>query len=139
MYPGICSVVHNERSFSLKTMEDGQVLLYSNSENARETKIPYPWLVFNEKIKVNSVFLRDSTACSDSTLILFGGSISKGDTDGHLKMLGGYLEFFMKPDVAEIYQTLKKELDELIQNKVSFLKSQKYPPLLFSFCQVFLL
>jgi len=54
-------------------------------------------------------------------------------------MLGGYLEFFMKPDVAEIYQTLKKELDELIQNKVSFLKSQKYPPLLFSFCQVFLL
>jgi len=118
MYPGICSVVHNERSFSLKTMEDGQVLLYSNSENARETKIPYPWLVFNEKIKVNSVFLRDSTACSDSTLILFGGSISKGDTDGHLKMLGGYLEFFMKPDVAEIYQTLKKELDELIQNKL---------------------
>lgn len=54
-------------------------------------------------------------------------------------MLGGYLEFFMKPDVAEIYQTLKKELDELIQNKVSFIKSQKYPPLLLSFCQVFLL
>ncbi|XP_010424847.1 PREDICTED: DExH-box ATP-dependent RNA helicase DExH5, mitochondrial isoform X2 [Camelina sativa] len=118
MYPGICSVVHNERSFSLKTMEDGQVLLYSNSVNARETKIPYPWLVFNEKIKVNSVFLRDSTAVSDSTLILFGGSISKGDIDGHLKMLGGYLEFFMKPAVAEICQTLKKELDELIQNKL---------------------
>ncbi|XP_068333429.1 DExH-box ATP-dependent RNA helicase DExH5, mitochondrial-like isoform X2 [Pyrus communis] len=29
LYPGICSVVHNEKSFSLKTMEDGQVLLYS--------------------------------------------------------------------------------------------------------------
>ncbi|KFK33334.1 hypothetical protein AALP_AA5G000800 [Arabis alpina] len=118
LYPGICSVVHNERSFSLKTMEDGQVLLYSNSVNARETKIPYPWLVFNEKIKVNSVFLRDSTAVSDSALILFGGSISKGDTGGHLKMLGGYLEFFMKPAVAEMYQTLKKELDELIQSKL---------------------
>ncbi|EOA23425.1 hypothetical protein CARUB_v10016608mg [Capsella rubella] len=118
MYPGICSVVHNDRSFSLKTMEDGQVLLYSNSVNARERKIPYPWLVFNEKIKVNSVFLRDSTAVSDSTLILFGGSISKGDIDGHLKMLGGYLEFFMKPVVAEICQTLKKELAELIQNKL---------------------
>ena len=48
--------------------------------NARENKIPYPWLVFNEKIKVNSVFLRDSTAVSDSVLLLFGGSILKGDT-----------------------------------------------------------
>ncbi|XP_059649653.1 DExH-box ATP-dependent RNA helicase DExH5, mitochondrial-like [Cornus florida] len=118
LYPGICSVVHNEKSFSLKTMEDGQVLLYSNSVNARECKIPYPWLVFNEKIKVNSVFLRDSTAVSDSVLLLFGGSILRGDSDGHLKMLGGYLEFFMKPATAEMYQTLRRELDELIQTKL---------------------
>lgn len=46
--------------------------------NAREPKIPYPWLVFNEKVKVNSVFLRDSTAVSDSMLLLFGGRISRG-------------------------------------------------------------
>lgn len=38
---------------------------------------------------------------------------------GHLKMLGGYLEFFMKPAIAEMYQSLRKELEELIQNKVS--------------------
>ncbi|KAE8077239.1 hypothetical protein FH972_015819 [Carpinus fangiana] len=120
LYPGICSVVHNEKSFSLKTMEDGQVLLYSNSVNARESKIPYPWLVFNEKIKVNSVFLRDSTAVSDSVLLLFGGSISRGDTDGHLKMLGGYLEFFMNPSLADMYQSLGKELDELIQEKLLY-------------------
>ncbi|CAK7326664.1 unnamed protein product [Dovyalis caffra] len=117
LYPGICSIVHNEKSFSLKTMEDGQVLLHSNSVNARESKIPYPWLVFNEKIKVNTVFLRDSTAVSDSVLLLFGGSISKGDADGHLKMLGGYLEFYMQPAVAEMYESLRRELDELIQTK----------------------
>lgn len=34
-------------------------------------------------------------------------------------MLGGYLEFFMKPALAETYVTLKRELDELIQSKVS--------------------
>lgn len=118
LYPGICSVVQNEKSFSLKTMEDGQVLLHSNSVNARECKIPYPWLVFNEKIKVNSVFLRDSTAVSDSVLLLFGGGILRGDGDGHLKMLGGHLEFFMKPAIAEMYQSLRRELDELIQNKL---------------------
>ncbi|KAL0424689.1 UNVERIFIED_CONTAM: DExH-box ATP-dependent RNA helicase DExH5, mitochondrial [Sesamum radiatum] len=118
LYPGICSVVHNERSFSLKTMEDGQVLLYSNSVNARHSRIPYPWLVFNEKKKVNSVFLRDSTAVSDSMLLLFGGSITKGDMDGHLKMLGGYLEFYMDPALAELSQSLRRELDELIQIKL---------------------
>ncbi|WJX21302.1 RNA helicase [Trifolium repens] len=118
LYPGTCSVVHNEKSFALKTMEDGQVLLYSNSVNARETKIPYPWLVFNEKIKVNSVFLRDSTAVSDSVLLLFGGSLSKGDADNHLKMLGGYLEFFMEPTVADMYQSIRRELDDFIQSKL---------------------
>ncbi|KGN52121.1 DExH-box ATP-dependent RNA helicase DExH5, mitochondrial [Cucumis sativus] len=118
LYPGVCSVVQNEKSFSLKTMEDGQVLLYSNSVNARESRIPYPWIVFNEKIKVNSIFLRDSTAISDSMLLLFGGSISKGDHEGHLKMLGGFLEFFMKPDLAETYQKLRVELEELIRIKL---------------------
>ncbi|MED6193542.1 hypothetical protein PIB30_118724 [Stylosanthes scabra] len=122
LYPGICSVVHNEKSFSLKTMEDGQVLLYMNSINARETRIPYPWLLFNEKVKVNSVFLRDSTAVSDAVVLLFGGNLSKGDADGHLKMLGGYLEFFMEPAVADLYQCVRRELDDLIQRKLLFPK-----------------
>ncbi|KAJ8536058.1 hypothetical protein K7X08_034459 [Anisodus acutangulus] len=50
LFPGICSVV-NKKSISLKTMEDGGVLLYSNSVSAQEPRIPYPWLVFNEKVK----------------------------------------------------------------------------------------
>ncbi|KAI7981891.1 DExH-box ATP-dependent RNA helicase DExH3 [Camellia lanceoleosa] len=37
--------------------------------------------------------------------------------DGHLKMLGGYLEFFMKPSLADTYLRLKNELEELIQMK----------------------
>ncbi|KAK3023562.1 hypothetical protein RJ639_044212, partial [Escallonia herrerae] len=110
--------LNKEKSISLKTMEDGGVLLYSNSVNAQEFKIPYPWLVFNEKVKVNSVFLRDSTAVSDSVILLFGGSISSGGLDGHLKMLGGYLEFFMKPALAGTYLSLKRELEELIQKKL---------------------
>lgn len=118
LFPGICSVVNKERSIALKTMEDGQVMLYTSSVNGKEAKIPYPWLVFNEKVKVNSVFLRDSTAVSDSALLLFGGNIYRGGLDGHLKMLAGYLEFFMKPDLAYTYITLKKELEELILHKL---------------------
>jgi ATP-dependent RNA helicase DHX36 len=119
LYPGICSVVNKEKSIMLKTMEDGPVLLNSNSVNSQESKIPYPWLVFNEKLKVNSVFLRDSTAASDSVVLLFGGTISRGGLDGHLKMLGGYLEFFMNPDLAGTFTSLKKELEELIQKKLA--------------------
>ncbi|PHT47412.1 hypothetical protein CQW23_11620 [Capsicum baccatum] len=118
LFPGICSVVNKEKSISLKTMEDGGVLLYSNSVNAQEPQIPYPWLVFNEKVKVNAVFLRDSTAISDSVVLLFGGSISGKALDGHLMMLGGYLEFFMSPSLANTYVSLKRELNELVHKKL---------------------
>ncbi|KAL7234747.1 hypothetical protein ACSBR1_018240 [Camellia fascicularis] len=78
LFPGIASVVHRETSMSFKTMDDGQVLIYANSVNARYQTIPYPWLVFGEKVKVNTVFIRDSTGVSDSILILFGGNLNHG-------------------------------------------------------------
>jgi len=33
-------------------------------------------------------------------------------------MLGGYLEFFMEPTVADMYQSIRRELDDFIQSKV---------------------
>ncbi|PNX85958.1 ATP-dependent RNA helicase DHX36-like protein, partial [Trifolium pratense] len=53
-------------------------MLDLNSVNSRYQTIPYPWLVFGEKVKVNAVFIRDSTGVSDSILILFGGALSNG-------------------------------------------------------------
>ncbi|XP_050204550.1 DExH-box ATP-dependent RNA helicase DExH3 [Mercurialis annua] len=131
LYPGIASVVHRETSMSFKTMGDGQVLLYANSVNARYPTIPYPWLVFGEKVKVNTVFIRDSTGVSDSILILFGGALSCGAQAGHLKMLDGYVDFFMDPNLAECYLNLKEELDKVIQRKLQdpnldILKEAKY-------------
>ncbi|CAL4935943.1 unnamed protein product [Urochloa decumbens] len=118
LFPGIASVVHRENSMSFKTMDDGQVLLYANSVNAKYQTIPYPWLVFGEKVKVNAVFIRDSTGVSDSILILFGGAVTKGSMAGHLKMLEGYVDFFMDPSLSECYLQLKDELDKLIQQKL---------------------
>lgn len=54
------------------------MFLLQNSVNARYQTIPYPWLVFGEKVKVNTVFIRDSTGISDSILILFGGALNSG-------------------------------------------------------------
>lgn len=131
LFPGVASVVHRETSMSFKTMDDGQVLLYANSVNARYDTIPFPWLVFGEKVKVNTVFLRDSTGISDSMLILFGGAVKCGVQAGHLKMLNGYIEFFMDSSLAECYLQLKEELDKLIENKLQnpgldILKEGKY-------------
>ncbi|KAL1319937.1 hypothetical protein HN51_064658 [Arachis hypogaea] len=118
LFPGIASVVHRETSMSFKTMDDGQVLLYANSVNARYQTIPYPWLVFGEKVKVNAVFIRDSTGVSDSILILFGGALSNGIQAGHLKMLDGYVDFFMDPNLSDCYLKMKEELNKLIQKKL---------------------
>jgi ATP-dependent RNA helicase DHX36 len=38
---------------------------------------------------------------------------------GHLKMLDGYIDFFMDPSLSECYLQLREELDKLIQKKVS--------------------
>lgn len=54
------------------------MILHQNSVNARYDTIPFPWLVFGEKVKVNTVFLRDSTGISDSMLIIFGGAVNRG-------------------------------------------------------------
>ena len=119
LFPGIVSIVQRERSMSMKTMDDGKVMLYANSVNAREQQIPYPWLVFSEKVKVNTVYIRDSTRISDSILLLFGGALSHGRIDGQLKMLEGYLEFFMQPDLVETYLKLKEELEKTNSEETS--------------------
>ncbi|KAL6514875.1 hypothetical protein OROGR_020454 [Orobanche gracilis] len=118
LFPGIASVVHRETSMSFKTMDDGQVLLYANSVNARYQTIQYPWLVFGEKVKVNTVFIRDSTGVSDSILILFGGNLDYSAKVGNLNMLKGYIDFFMDPTLAECYVKLKEELEKLLQKKL---------------------
>ena len=126
------------------------MVLLQNSVNARYETIPYPWLVFGEKVKVNTVFIRDSTGVSDSILILFGGALACGVQvilypfyrylwyllpvelaefynqyfscvqAGHLKMLDGYIDFFMDHTLAECFLKLKEELDKLLQKKVSW-------------------
>ncbi|RHN40516.1 putative RNA helicase [Medicago truncatula] len=98
------------------------------SVNSKQT-IPYPWLVFNEKVKIKQVLIRDSTGVSDLMLILFGGALSNGKQPGHLKMLDGYVDFFMDPNLADCCLKLKGELDRLIQKKVSRF---------FSFAMIFL-
>ncbi|KAG0562821.1 hypothetical protein KC19_9G173900 [Ceratodon purpureus] len=119
MYPGVISVYRRTKSTTLKTVEDGQVMLHQNSVNSKDVEFPYPWLVFTDKVKTSSVMIRDTTGVTDSMLLLFGGQVNQGAEPGHLVMNGGYLEWFMEPSVALMYLRLRKELDDLISRKLA--------------------
>ncbi|KAL0743461.1 hypothetical protein Bca4012_084974 [Brassica carinata] len=122
LFPGVSSTVNHMNKITFETMDETEARLCSYTVNGLVTeipkRIPYPWLVFNQKVKVRSVSLRDSTGVSDSALLLFGGNLSPGSFDGHLTMLGGFVEFFMRPSLVDTYLSLKTELDQLIQTKL---------------------
>ncbi|CAI5509565.1 unnamed protein product [Closterium sp. Naga37s-1] len=118
LFPGVASAVKRTRSTTYKTEEDGEVNIHQSSVNAGLTRFPYPWLVFNEKIKTTSVFIRDSTGVSDAGLLLFGGPLTPTTDPGYLHMLDGYFEFFMPPTAARSVLGLRTELDSLIQRKL---------------------
>lgn len=48
-------------------------------------------------------------------------------------MLGGYLEFFMSPSLANTYLSLKRELNELVHKKVCICRHLCSCHLLFEF------
>ncbi|GJP52070.1 hypothetical protein CLOM_g11175, partial [Closterium sp. NIES-68] len=118
LFPGVASAVKRARSTAYKTEEDGEVNIHQSSVNAGLTRFPYPWLVFNEKIKTTSVFIRDSTGVSDAALLLFGGPLTPTTDPGYLHMMDGYFEFFMPPAAARSVLGLRSELDSLIQRKL---------------------
>jgi len=84
------------------------MVLLQNSVNARYETIPYPWLVFGEKVKVNTVFIRDSTGVSDSILILFGGALACG------------VQVILYPFNRYLWYLLPVELAVIINNSLVF-------------------
>ncbi|KAH7434390.1 hypothetical protein KP509_06G015600 [Ceratopteris richardii] len=118
MFPGVSSVWSMESNTKYKTVEDGPVQLHQNSVLSKIEKIPYPWLVFYEKMKSGNVLLRDATGISDSMLLLFGGKLYKSETVGRLHMQEGWLEFTLHTPFAQSVMILRRELDSMISQKM---------------------
>ncbi|MCO5602446.1 hypothetical protein L7F22_056578 [Adiantum nelumboides] len=119
MFPGVCSAWTMENNTKYKTVEDGAVLLHQNSILSKIERIPYPWLVFFEKIKSGNILLRDGTGITDSMLLLFGGRLYKSERAGHLHMQEGLLQFTMHTPFAETLLLLRRELDSIVSQKVN--------------------
>lgn len=118
MFPGISSVWTMENTTKYKTVEDGLVLLHQSSVLSKIERIPYPWVAFYEKMKSGNILLRDGTGVTDTMLLLFGGKLYMSEKVGHLHMQEGWLEFGMHAPLAETILTLRRELDNVVYQKM---------------------
>lgn len=71
----------------------------------------YGMFLINHKYMNENSVSHQSLYFTDSFLFDFS-------QNGHLTMMDGYMDFFMEPSVLDIYLSLRKELDEVIQRKV---------------------
>ena len=65
-----------------------------------------------------NVVLRQTSAISDFTLLLFGGEVVPGVAPGTLEMAGGLIKFATEPRTAALILHLRAALQGLIQKKV---------------------
>ncbi|KAK0584564.1 hypothetical protein LWI29_015260 [Acer saccharum] len=79
---------------------------------------PLPYLVYSEKVKTASIYVRDSTNISEYALLLFGGNLIPSKTGEGIEMLGGYLHFSAAKSVLQLIQKLRGELDKLLNKKI---------------------
>lgn len=118
LYPNVIQCKKRGKRTAFYTKDVGKVDIHPSSVNAGVQQFPLPYLVYSEKVKTASIYVRDSTNISDYALLLFGGSLSPSKTGEDIEMLGGYLHFSAPKRIIELIQRLRGELDKLLQRKI---------------------
>lgn len=76
------------------------------------------WLVYNDKVHTGGIFFRASTMVTDLALLLLGSNLEL-QGKGNFSVLGGRYLFTAEPEVTSMIADLQKELQELLEKKVS--------------------
>ncbi|XP_037406195.1 DExH-box ATP-dependent RNA helicase DExH1-like isoform X1 [Triticum dicoccoides] len=118
LYPNVIQCKRRGKRTAFYTKDVGKVDIHPSSVNAGVQQFPLPYLVYSEKVKTASIYVRDSTNISDYALLLFGGSLSPSNTGEGIEMLAGYLHFSAPKRIIELIQRLRGELDKLLQRKI---------------------
>nr|VDC89192.1 unnamed protein product [Brassica oleracea] len=118
LYPNVVQCKRRGKRTAFYTKELGKVDIHPGSVNARVNLFSLPYLVYSEKVKTTSVYIRDSTNISDYALLMFGGSLMPSQTGEGIEMLGGYLHFSASKNVLELIQRLRGEVDKLLNRKI---------------------
>lgn len=118
LYPNVVQCKRRGKRTALYTKEVGKVDIHPASVNSSVHVFPLPYMVYSEKVKTTSIYIRDSTNISDYALLLFGGSLLPTKTGEGIEMLGGYLHFSASKSVLNLIKKLRGELDRLLQRKI---------------------
>ncbi|KAK9170294.1 hypothetical protein Syun_002434 [Stephania yunnanensis] len=119
LYPNVVQCKRRGKRTAFYTKEVGKVDIHPASVNAGIHLFPLPYLVYSEKVKTTSIYVRDSTNISDYVLLLFGGNLIPSRTGDGIEMLGGYLHFSASKSVLDLIKRLRGELDSLLERKIS--------------------
>ncbi|XP_077217577.1 RNA helicase family protein isoform X2 [Tasmannia lanceolata] len=118
LYPNVVQCKKRGKRTSFFSKEVGKVDIHPASVNAGVHIFPLPYIVYSEKVKTTSIYIRDSTNISDYALLLFGGNLTPGKNGEGIEMLGGYLHFSASKSVLQLIKRLREELDKLLQRKI---------------------
>uniref|UniRef100_A0A0D6R7W2 Uncharacterized protein n=1 Tax=Araucaria cunninghamii TaxID=56994 RepID=A0A0D6R7W2_ARACU len=118
LFPNVVQCKRRGKRTAFFTKEDGKVDLHPSSVNSFVASFPLPYLVYNEKVKTTSIYIRDSTNISDYALLMFGGNLTPSQNGREIEMLGGYLHFSASERTLQLVQNLRAELDRLLQRKI---------------------
>lgn len=118
LYPNVVQCKRRGHRTAFYTKEAGKVDIHPSSVNAGVHSFPLPYLVYSEKVKTTSIYIRDSTNISDYALLLFGGNLDPSKNGEGIEMLGGYLHFSASKSVIELIKKLRGELDKLLNRKI---------------------
>ncbi|KAG5556410.1 hypothetical protein RHGRI_006865 [Rhododendron griersonianum] len=118
LYPNVVQCKRRGKRSAFYTKEVGAVDIHPASVNAGVHLFPLPYMVYSEKVKTTSIFIRDSTNISDYALLMFGGNLIPSKKGEGIEMLGGYLHFSASKSVLELIRKLRGELDKLLNKKI---------------------
>ncbi|XP_072956855.1 DExH-box ATP-dependent RNA helicase DExH1 [Typha angustifolia] len=118
LYPNVIQCKRRGKRTAFYSKDVGKVDIHPSSVNAGVHQFPLPYMVYSEKVKTTSIYIRDSTNISDYALLLFGGSLNPSKSGEGFEMLGGYLHFSAPKSVIQLIQRLRGELDKLLQRKI---------------------
>ncbi|XP_030531691.1 DExH-box ATP-dependent RNA helicase DExH1 isoform X2 [Rhodamnia argentea] len=118
LYPNVVQCKRRGKRTAFYTKEVGKVDIHPASVNAGIHLFPLPYLIYSEKVKTTSIFIRDSTNISDYALLLFGGNLVPSKSGEGIEMLDGYLHFSASKSVLELIRKLRGELDKLLNRKI---------------------
>ncbi|KAL2533499.1 RNA helicase family protein [Abeliophyllum distichum] len=118
LYPNVVQCKRRGKRRALYTKEVGAVDIHPASVNAGVHLFPLPYMVYSEKVKTSSIYIRDSTNISVYALLMFGGNLIPSKSEDSIEMLGGYLHFSASKTVLDLIRKLRGELDRLLKRKI---------------------